>query len=106
MIYEEFVRPALLKMMGHRTFLRPTFRVKLKERIKKKVGRLQLMRVAVELDSHGEMVAFSAGDQNTGIQSTSIKTQGIALLAADVEILEAGSMLDVHLLGASTGHCG
>ena len=100
--FEEFVRPALLKMMGHKTLLKPIFKAKLQEPVKKKIDRLQLMRVAVELNDEGEMVIASSGDQNTGILRTMIYAQGIALLAADKDYYAAGEKLDVHLLGAST----
>jgi len=102
MTFEEFVRPALLKMMGHRTVFKPLFKARLQEPVKKKYDRLQLMRVAVELDEKGEMVIASAGDQNTGILRTMIYAQGIALLAPDRDHYAAGDLLDVHLLGAAT----
>ncbi len=100
--FEEFVRPALLKMMGHRTIYKPLFKARLQEPVKKKYDRLQLMRVAVELTDQGEMVIASAGDQNTGILRTMIYAQGIALLAPDKDYYAAGDLLDVHLLGAAT----
>jgi len=100
--FEEFVRPALLKMMGHKTLLKPLFKARLQEPIKKKYDRLQLMRVAVELNDGGEMIIASAGDQNTGILRTMIYAQGIALLAPDRDYYAAGDFLDVHLLGAAT----
>lgn len=100
--FEEFVRPALLKMMGHRTLIKPLFKAKLQEPVKKKIARLQLMRVAVELNEEGELLIASSGDQNTGILRTMIYAQGIALLEADKEYYAVGDKLDVHLLGAST----
>lgn len=100
--FEEFVRPALLKMMGHRTLIKPLFKAKLQVPVKKKIDRLQLMRVAVDLNEEGEMVIASAGDQNTGILRTMIYAQGIALLSADRDYYAAGDKLDVHLLGPST----
>lgn len=100
--FEEFVRPALLKMMGHRTFYKPLFKARLQAPVKKKVDRLQLMRVAVELNEAGEIVIASAGDQNTGILRTMVYAQGIALLEADRSNYAAGESLDVHLLGAAT----
>lgn len=100
--FEEFVRPALLKMMGHRTFYKPLFKAKLQAPVKKKVDRLQLMRVAVELNEAGEIVIASAGDQNTGILRTMVYAQGIALLEADRSNYAAGESLDVHLLGVAT----
>ena len=100
--FEELVRPALLKMMGHRTLLKPVFKARLQEPITKKAGRLQLMRVAIELNNEGDLLVASSGDQNTGILRTMIDAQGIALLDADRDRYEAGERVAVHLLGATT----
>lgn len=100
--FEEFVRPALLKMMGHKTILKPLFKGKLQDPVSKKAGRLQLMRVSVELNEEGEMLIASSGDQNTGILRTMVYAQGIALLAAERDYYAAGEKLDLHFLGAAT----
>lgn len=100
--FEEFVRPALLKMMGHRTVLKPLHRATLTEPIKKKLGRLQILRVAVRINQEGEMVVSSAGNQNTGILHTLVNAHGIALLEAERDFYAAGEQIDIHLLGAST----
>jgi molybdopterin molybdotransferase len=100
--YEEFVRPALLKMMGHHTVLRTLYTATLTEPIKKKTGRLQILRVNVRIDQKGEMLVSSAGDQNTGILRTLVDAQGIALLPADRDFFASGEKIEIHLLGAST----
>lgn len=100
--FEEFVRPALLQMMGHRQVLKPLFKARLQGPYRKKGGRLQLMRVSLHLDETGVLLADSAGDQNTGIQRTLIAARGIAFLPAEREDFAAGDQVDVHLLGAST----
>jgi molybdopterin molybdotransferase len=38
--FEEFVRPALLKMMGHRAQIKPLFKARLQEPVTKKAGRM------------------------------------------------------------------
>ena len=100
--FEEFVRPALLKMMGHHSVLKTLHRATLSEPIKKKKGRLQILRVAVTINQNGEMLVNSAGDQNTGIQRTLVAAQGIALLEAERDFFAAGEKIDVHFLGTST----
>ena len=100
--FEEFVRPALLKMMGHHTVLRTLYTATLTEPIKKKTGRLQIFRVSVQIDQNGEMLVSSAGDQNTGILRTLVDAQGIALLSADRDFFAAGEKIEIHLLGSST----
>ena len=102
LIFEEFVRPALLKMMGHHTVLRTLYQAILSEPIKKKAGRLQILRVALQINQDGEMVVCSAGDQNTGILRTLVKAQGVALLAAERDFYPAGEKIAVHLFGPST----
>lgn len=100
--FEEFVRPALLKMMGHRTVFKSLFKAKLQGPIRKSPGRLQLMRVSITLNDDGVMLAASPGDQNTGILRTMVNAQGIALLAEERVRYEAGEMVDVHLFGSAT----
>lgn len=100
--FEEFVRPALLKMMGHREVVKPLFKAKLQKAVTKKAGRLQLMRVAIQVTADGALQAVSSGDQNTGILSTLVNAQGIALLEVDREHYSEGDQVDVHLLGAAT----
>ncbi len=100
--FEEFVRPALLKMMGHRIVIKPLFRAQLQVPYKKKAGRLQLMRVSLRLNDEGLLLAASPGDQNTGILSTMINAQGIAILDAERDRYAAGDQILVHLLGTAT----
>ncbi|MCK5826686.1 MAG: molybdopterin molybdotransferase MoeA [Desulfuromusa sp.] len=100
--FEEFVRPALLKMMGHHSVLRTLYRATLSEPLKKKPGRLQILRVALQINQDGELIVSSAGDQNTGILRTLVDAQGIALLAAERDFFAAGEKIEVHLFGAST----
>lgn len=78
--FEEFVRPALLKMMGHRELFKPLLNARLLKSVNKKPGRLQLLRVIVDTTPTGELTVVSAGDQNTGILRTMSAAQGIAYL--------------------------
>ncbi len=100
--FEEFVRPALLKMMGHSSVLKAMYRATLIAPIKKKIGKLQILRVALNFNHAGELMASSAGDQNTGILTTLVGAQGVALLAAERDFFAAGEKIEVHLFGAAT----
>jgi molybdopterin molybdotransferase len=97
--FEEFVRPALLKMMGHKRVIKPFVKATLKETATKKPGRVQFLRVRV-VDNGERLVASSSGDQNTGILRTMLRANGIAVLPADREKIEAGEEVDVHLIAA------
>jgi molybdopterin molybdotransferase len=97
--FEELVRPALLKMMGHQHVIKPFIKAILKETTSKKAGRTQFLRVRV-VDNGGQLVASSPGDQNTGILSTLLRANGIAVLPAERDQIEAGEEVDIHLIAA------
>jgi molybdopterin molybdotransferase len=69
----------------------------LKEGLRKKPGRVNFIRVAVEQDN-GEFVVQSAGKQDTGYLKTLLLADGIAVIPADLGDLNAGDRVDVHLL--------
>ncbi|WP_432821503.1 molybdopterin molybdotransferase MoeA [Trichloromonas sp.] len=99
--FEEFARPALLKMMGHRQVLKPLIKATLKQPVKKKPGRTHFMRVTVFAEN-GELVVASSGDQNTGILRTMLRANAIAILSAERERYEAGEEIQIHLLDQVT----
>jgi molybdopterin molybdotransferase len=98
--FEEFVKPALLKMMGHTSVLQPTVRATLRDGIKKKSGRTQFMRVHVTIEN-GRYTATTSGDQNTGILKTMIRANGLAILPAPPDHIQAGEQVDVQLIGST-----
>lgn len=96
-IFEEFVRPALRKMMGHANPVKPFVRAALAESFSKKAGRVKLLRISLEVVD-GRLVARTAGDQSTGIVRTMVRASGIAVLPADRTDFAAGEPVDVHPL--------
>jgi molybdopterin molybdotransferase len=95
--FEEFVRPALLRMMGHRRVVRPSLRAVLKEDARKKPGKINFIRVRIELD-HGRYLATTAGEQQTGILRTMVRADALALLPADRSEVKAGEEVEIQLL--------
>jgi molybdopterin molybdotransferase len=95
--FEEFVRPTLLRMMGFRKVLRPLVKATLKQGIRKKPGRVNFVRVAVEWNN-GELMVESPGNQDTGILKTLLLAGGIAVIPAEQGDLAAGDQVYVHLL--------
>lgn len=94
--FDTFVRPALLKMLGHRQVLRPLLQATLQTPVAKKAGRVHFLRVRVgRVD--GRLTAVSAGDQNTGILNTLLHANGVAVLPAERESFAAGETVDIHL---------
>jgi molybdopterin molybdotransferase len=97
--FEEFVRPALLKMMGHKRVIKPFVKATMQEVINKKPGRVQFLRVRVVNDGE-RLLASSAGDQHSGIVRTLLRANGIAVLSAELEQVQAGEEVDVQLIAA------
>jgi molybdopterin molybdotransferase len=102
MTFEMFVRPALLKMMGHTRCVEPLVKAALAEPFAKKSGRVKLLRVFVESGESG-FIARVSGDQSTGIQRTLLRANGIAILGADRTSYTAGEAVDVHLIDRRIG---
>jgi len=95
--FEIFVHPALRKMQGITPAIRPFTKVALAEPVRKRSERAQFQRVRVQAQG-GRLVASSSGDQNTGILSTMVRANGIAVLPADRDRFEIGDEVDVLLL--------
>jgi len=100
--FEQFVRPALLKMMGHCRVLRPLITATLREDIRKKPSRVNFIRVALEREN-GEYFARSSGKQDTGYLKTLLLADGIAVIPADRGDLKAGERVDVQLIAGDGG---
>jgi molybdopterin molybdotransferase len=120
--FEEFVRPALLKMMGHERLHRPVVRARLTAPLRKRAGRLHFVRVLVDADdgrrgsapagrasdgkrsggaggaSGGEWLATPAPSQSSGVLTSLIRGQGLAVFPLEAEKLEAGDSVSVQIL--------
>ncbi len=95
--FEEFAKPALLRMMGHKRVIKPYVKATLREEASKKPGKVHFLRVRVEVED-GRYWASISGDQNTGILKTMVRANAIAVLPKDRTVVAAGEEVDVHLL--------
>jgi molybdopterin molybdotransferase len=98
--FEEFVRPALRKMMGHRALYRPVVRARLAEKWTKRAGRLHFVRVSLEWRG-GEWMAIPIKNQSSGVLTSMIRGDGLAVFPAASEMLEAGSEIDVQVMDSN-----
>ena len=98
--FEEFVRPALRKMMGHRALYRPVIRARISESLVKQKGRLHFVRVSLESRA-GEIWATPIGNQSSGVLTSMIRGDGLAIFAAESDSLESGSEVEVQILDSS-----
>jgi molybdopterin molybdotransferase len=95
--FEQFVRPSLLKMMGHRQLFRPVIEAILKEEIKKIVGRRYFIRGSVSFEK-GEHFVTTTGEQGSGILRSMVKANGLIIIPENQEIVRAGEKVKVQLL--------
>lgn len=95
--FEQFVRPALRKLMGHRQLFRPVVKARLADGLKKGRGRLHFVRVTLAED-RGALVATPTANQSSGVLTSLVRGQGLAIFPAEATALAAGSEVDVQIL--------
>jgi len=99
--FEQFVRPALRKMTGHRALFRATLAARLDHDLDKSAGRLHFVRVRLEREGD-EWVASSTGNQSSGVLRSLTQAQGLLVFPADATQLRKGERVTVQLLDDST----
>lgn len=94
--FEQFVRPALRKMMGHRDLMRPTVIARLTDAATKKPGRKHFVRVFLE-QIDGTWFATPTGPQGSHILSSLAGCDGVAVFPEAETRLEMGAEVDVEV---------
>ena len=98
--FEEYVRPAILKMTGHKNIFRRTIKATLEEDIKKKAGVMNFMRARVKKE--GERFTVSTtGEQGSGILKSMVLANGIIVLPEDMTSVKKGEEVTVQLIDNS-----
>ena len=95
--FEEFVVPALRRMMGYARTHRRTIAARLTHNVKHQPGRTEFIRVLLAQEENG-YAATSTGAQGSGMLLSMARADGLAVLSADCNGLTAGSMVAVQLL--------
>lgn len=97
--FEEFVRPALLRMMGHRQVIRPTFRAVLRDDVRHKANdRTTFLRIRLEREG-GRYYVSTSGEQQSGLLKTMVNAAAIAVIPPGRGFMAAGEEVDVHFFG-------
>lgn len=95
--FEQFVRPSLLRMMGHTRIFRPVAEAVLVDGYDKKPGRLFLVRVRLE-ERDGELRALPTGDQSSALLLSMVRADGLAVVPAESAGIPPGGRVLVQLL--------
>lgn len=93
--FEQFVRPALLRMRGHSRIFRPVVRAVLAEDYDKPAGRMHFARVRLEQRAD-DLYAFATGDQSSGVLLSMVRAEGLAIVGADATHIPAGTSVPVQ----------
>ena len=96
---EEYVRPALRKLMGLTKLLRPEATATFEGEFRKSApdGKVHLIRVRARREGDRVFVSPS-GPQGSGILSSMLRSNALALVPADAAGLKAGDAVPVHLI--------
>jgi len=95
--FEQFVRPALLKMMGHESIFRPLIEATLAEDAGPVSGRLHLVRCKL-FERDGQMMAATTGNQSSGALRSMVLADGLMILPPDVGPFTAGTRVKVQVM--------
>ena len=94
--FEQFVRPAIRKLRGCRSLLRPTLEATLTEDLHKPPGRFHFVRVRL-VRASGGWRASPTGPQGSHVQSSLVGCHGVARFDRDATELRAGSSVTVEV---------
>ncbi|RYG70984.1 molybdopterin molybdenumtransferase MoeA [bacterium] len=95
--FEEFTRPALLKMGGRRALQRVEVPAKVKTGLTSPANRVEYLRAVLRLENGG-WVASIDNDQGSGRLSTFTRANALLVVPAETTKVEAGEILTARLI--------
>lgn len=95
--FEQFARPAILKMLGRTRFEKPTVRARSESFVKNSDLRRVFARVSVRRED-GEYVARVTGPQGSGILTSMAQANGLMIVTEDVPAVNIGDEVSVQML--------
>lgn len=98
--FEQFVRPSLLKMMGHTKIFRQTIKAVCAEEFQKQEGFRHFIRAIVKKEKN-KYIAATTGDQGSGILKSMVTANALIVMGENETRLKKGSEVTVQLLDDS-----
>jgi molybdopterin molybdotransferase len=95
--FELFVRPALLRLMGHRKSTRPTYQAIIVEDVANPDGRVYVVRVRAWREG-GVWHVSSTGAQGSGMLRSMVGANGLAFIPGGPRGVRAGEEVELLLL--------
>jgi len=97
--FHQYVRPALLRMMGQTENAPTTVRLRLASRIRKSPGRMEFQRGIMQRDAQGETVVTTTGAQGSHVLSSMSQANCFIVLPLECGNLEPGVTVTVQPFG-------
>jgi molybdopterin molybdotransferase len=95
--FEQFARPAILKMLGKKKFSKPAIKARSEDRINNRDKRRIYARVRVT-KRDGQYFASLVGPQGSGILTSMAQANGLMIVPEDKAAIEVGEEVQVQML--------
>ena len=95
--FEQFARPAILKMMGKSNLAKPSIRAIMEDDIVNTDMRRLFARVTVA-KRNGKYYARVTGPQGSGILTSMVKANGLAVIPENTKRVKSGDIVEVQML--------
>jgi len=95
--FEQFARPAILKMMGKKILAKPAIRAIIEDDVVNTDGRRLFARVIVTRRG-GQYHASPTGPQGSGILTSMARANGLAVIPENSKGVKAGDVVEVQML--------
>ncbi len=98
MCFEQYVRPALAKMLGRAEVIRPRHRAVLSAPMRKATGLHYFARGFVAADEAGRLTVRPSGGQGSHVYSAVVRANGILHLPPEMENPGPGTLVEIEWL--------
>jgi len=102
MTFEQYVRPAILKMSGHHRIFRKTVQAVMDEEVTKKKGLRYFLRGILKEDETGYTVV-TTGSQGSGILTSMVQANAVIVLPEEKTHISRGDRVTVQILDSAFG---
>ena len=98
--FEQFVRPSLLKMQGHKKIFRQTAKAVCAQEIQKSAGFKHFVRALVKKEKE-QYIAMVTGDQGSGILKSMVIANDLIVMGENETRIKKGAQVTIQLLDDS-----
>jgi molybdopterin molybdotransferase len=98
--FEQFVRPSLLKMQGHKKLFRQTAKAVCAQEVQKSAGFKHFIRAIVKKEKD-QYIASVTGDQGSGILKSMVMANALIVIGENETRIKKGSQVTIQLLDDS-----